>query len=348
MKNRNIPTPREQVIPNIDNLFKSIVLISLLISFFYVAQLGADTVDSYFAVHPYPESVHLLVKWTFLLVLGVLNHFLLVGLAMQAHEAIHKVLFKSLFWNDLWGGILSALSLLPFYANREFHLTHHRYTHQPGLDPECAVHDHPFWFAFTMGGTIALYQEYKILVTNLLTRFGDKRYTGRVIKDVLFLLIAAGFYFYLIPLLGMSILYTFVPAMLATPFVFSFRTMPDHYGIPAIVKEKVNERVLEEDLEDLHRKYNNKPPVLDSWVVLSNPLMDWLWSHVHYQQVHHRYPYLSHCYLRSVFEATKHEQPYAVVHGYCRSLINLMNRPYYSQPEDIKPFLTTENLTKSV
>jgi hypothetical protein len=45
--------------------------------------------------------------------------------------------------------------------------------------------------------------------------------------------------------------------------------------------------------------------------------------------VHHRYPYLSHCYLPQVFAATRDRHPYFVVRGYWRSLLNLRKRSYY-------------------
>jgi hypothetical protein len=47
---------------------------------------------------------------------------------------------------------------LHFYANCQFHLTHHRYTHQMGLDPEEPLHNHSFLVAFIFGAFIAFYQ----------------------------------------------------------------------------------------------------------------------------------------------------------------------------------------------
>jgi fatty acid desaturase len=64
-----------------------------------------------------------------------------------------------------------------------------------------------------------------------------------------------------------------------------------------------------------------------------------MWSHINYQQVHHRYPYLSHVYLPSVYEATKEHQPYLVVSGYVRCLASIRGLPYYAAVDDVKPFL---------
>jgi fatty acid desaturase len=68
--------------------------------------------------------------------------------------------------------------------------------------------------------------------------------------------------------------------------------------------------------------------------------MTWWWSNINYQQVHHRYPDLSHHYLREIYEATKDEQPYAVVKGYWRCLWYNSQLKYYSKPEEIEPFIT--------
>ena len=52
------------------------------------------------------------------------------------HECSHRTAFRSRALND---GIAWLLGLLSFYnatAYRRYHQWHHRYTHQPGLDPE--------------------------------------------------------------------------------------------------------------------------------------------------------------------------------------------------------------------
>ena len=79
---------------------------------------------------------------------------------------------------------------------------------------------------------------------------------------------------------------------------------------------------------------------MTGWVVLTAPWLEWLWSHVNYHEVHHKYPYLSHNHLPRVFEATRAHHPYLVVHGYWRSLGLLKKRRYYASAEDVRPFLT--------
>jgi fatty acid desaturase len=316
------------------------LFISLLVGSFALAQVGVTTIDTYFSPHPTP--MYLVVKWTLIIVLAIFNCILLTGMGVVAHEGIHGVLFRNRFWNELWGGILSALTvLLPFYANRDFHLTHHRYTHQPGLDPEEPLHNHSFWYAFVMGAPIALYQHYKIVAGNLLALFSGKwNRAARGLKDVFFVSLAVAFYFYLPSLVGISLWYTTVPTFLLVPFVYSFRALCDHYAFAPAVSPAVKKSLHQvTEIEDEPQNLPSEQLQVDSWVILTNPLMNWLWSYINYQQVHHRYPYLSHRYLPEIFEATKHEQPYAVVQGYFRCLMALRKMPYYSSHEKIKPFL---------
>jgi fatty acid desaturase len=332
-----IPAPNEQDIPSAGNLFKSGLLIALLSVSFYLAQRAAVVLD-HSTLAPWLASS---LKWAFILLMAVWNGILILGMGVLAHDAVHKVLFRSLFWNELWGGLLSAFTLIPFYANRQFHLTHHGYAHQPGLDPENAMHDHPFLYAATVGSHLGLYAQYRILFTNAL-HIADRRYTQRVIKDVLFVAIVGFLYFGLVPALGISLRYTVVPMVLVFPLVFAWRALSDHYGIPPIVRgTKKREDILEADEDAWHRDRDRRRQEVSGWVVLTHPWIEWLWSHVNYHEVHHKYPYLSHRYLRRVFESTRGHYPYLVVNGYWRSLCNLRRRKYYATREEVRPFLAT-------
>src|SRR5206468_3853963 len=141
---------------------------------------------------------------------AIVSGVIVTAMIALAHEAVHRVLYRSAFWNECWGGVLSALSLVPFHANRQFHLTHHGYAHQPGLDPENAMHDHSFLYAATIGSFIGIKEQYKIFLGNLL-RAGDRRYTGRVARDVFFVALAASFYFALVPALGIPLAVSVLP-----------------------------------------------------------------------------------------------------------------------------------------
>jgi fatty acid desaturase len=321
-----IPDPRSQVIPAAENLFKITLLVSAVFASFYLADGAADRLDATTAI---PSFAAVILKWAVVFVLASVDFVLITGLGVLAHDAVHRVLFRSSFWNEFFGGVLSALSFIPFYANRQFHLTHHSYAHQPGLDPENVAHDHAFLYAATVGSVIALKEQYRILFANL-RNIRDVRHTGRVLKDLAFVSFAAAIYFALLPALDISLTVTVVPVLLVFPPLFAFRSLSDHYGIAPIVREvKKREDVLDADEETWHADRDRRQHEVSGWVVLTAPWLEWLWSHVNYHEVHHKYPYLSHRYLPQVFAATRTHHPYLIVHGYWRSLLDLRKRTYY-------------------
>ncbi|MGB5135244.1 MAG: fatty acid desaturase [Prochlorococcaceae cyanobacterium] len=62
-----------------------------------------------------------------------------VGLATAfagLHECSHRTAFRSRRLNDAAAWLLGLLSFYNATAYRRYHQWHHRYTHQPGLDPE--------------------------------------------------------------------------------------------------------------------------------------------------------------------------------------------------------------------
>lgn len=318
--NTGIPNPKEQVIPSGANLFKSLFLIFMLLGTFYATQRIAGQMDDSW------------VKWSGIALVSVWNAMLLIGMGVLSHEAVHRVLFRSRFWNELGGGVLAALVLIPLEANRQFHMEHHRYSHQPGLDPENPMHQTSFLFAVTVGPFVALYAQYLVLA-NIALR-GD---FVRVLKDVFFVSVAAAIYFLLLPALGVSLLLTWVPTLLALPLVFSVRALADHYGIPPVRAPRKNEESAEEiESGKLARQQ------VSGWVVLTPRWLQWLWSHVNYHEVHHKYPYLSHKYLPQAFEASRHQYPYLVVDGYWRSLLNVRKVDYYATQEEVRPFMATQ------
>jgi fatty acid desaturase len=126
------------------------------------------------------------------------------------------------------------------------------------------------------------------------------------------------------------------------PLVFGCRALSDHYAIPPVERaSRTTEPVLDVDDEAWHRDRERRQREITGWVVLTHPWLEWLWSHVNYHEVHHKYPWLSHRYLPQVFAATRDTQPYLVIKGYWRSLLNLRHRQYYGTRAEMRPFLTT-------
>lgn len=322
------------MIPSAENLFKAALLPAAILASFFTVQTGAVAIEA-----SLPGWTGATGKWMFVALLGVWNCVLLTGMGVLAHDAVHRVLFRNPFCNELAGGLLSALALLPFCANRQFHLTHHSYAHQPGLDPEDEMHDHPFWYALSVGSAIALGVQYRNLLRGVL-RFRESGHAARAAKDLLSLAVAASFYFVCVPALGLSLAYTVVPMLLALLPVFAWRALSDHYGVPAATSAAARREVYDTEPERWEEDVARRRREVSGWVVLTSPWLEWLWSHVNYHEVHHKYPWLSHAHLKAAFEATRDSQPYVVVKGYWRSLANLSRSKYYGTRERAQGFLT--------
>lgn len=337
MNKSHIPGPGEQVIPSAENLIKALLLFALLFAAFFLAERGAAWFDAQGGGWPLIAG-----KWLWIGLLAIADVILLIGMGILAHDAVHRVLFRSGFWNEYWGGVLSAMALIPFHANRQFHLTHHSTAHQPGLDPENAMHNRPFLQAATLGSVIALLEQYRYFLNNL-RRVAELRYAARVLMDAALMGAALAFYFWVVPRFGLSLAHTVLPLLAVFPLVFAWRALSDHYAVPAIerpAKKKVGD-VYEVDAEAWHQDRERRQREVTGWVVLTHPWLEWLWSHVNYHEVHHKYPWLSHRYLKPVFAATRDRQPYLVVNGYWNSLLNLRRRKYYATRAEMRPFLST-------
>jgi fatty acid desaturase len=325
-----IPRPSEQHIPTFENLLKAVSLLALFGVTLWLTQAMLSWLDIWGpGLPPLSRAIPAAV------VIGmsaVVTAMFISAEGAIAHEGIHKVLCRNRFMNDLIGGFLSALVVfLPFYANRKWHLDHHGETHAEGIDPEEALHRHNFWIAFLFGGPIAIWEHYKIVFAFLTDRSAKRRTrVAEGLKDLSFVAAAGAFYFVLLPALGVNVFVTIVPMFLIGPLIYSFRAVCDHYGVPDL---KTSMEYLKGQCPDLasHSRFR----VVDSWVILTNPFCNWLWSHLNYQQVHHRYPFLSHVYLPEIYETTKAYQPYLVADGYLDCIRTIRSQPYYTRPEDM-------------
>src|ERR1051325_1260280 len=99
--------PKGQGVPAGENLFKALLLSAALAGLFlfsnHVFQLDSPW------------------RWILIAVLAIVEVVILTGMGVLAHDAVHRVLFRTAFWNELWGGLLSALVLIPFQANPQVH-----------------------------------------------------------------------------------------------------------------------------------------------------------------------------------------------------------------------------------
>jgi fatty acid desaturase len=59
------------------------------------------------------------------------------------HETVHNTAFRSKSLNQLAARICGFAQIYPATVFREFHFTHHRHTHVPGMDPEISLGHKP-------------------------------------------------------------------------------------------------------------------------------------------------------------------------------------------------------------
>ena len=78
----------------------------------------------------------IVLGWPLWQVAMVLHGLQLVFLFTLLHETVHFTPFKTPWINQAVGWACGFLILLPPLWFRYFHLAHHRYTHEPGKDPE--------------------------------------------------------------------------------------------------------------------------------------------------------------------------------------------------------------------
>ena len=314
MQYNGVPTPGEQVIPNAHNLIKIIILFAILFIAFIAGHYGAIAIEEAMGN---TELLTLVVKWNWLLFCGAIASSAVQGLGILAHDAVHKVLFSKLWINDLVAGLISAFAMLPFNANRQFHLAHHRFSHQKKLDPEEPMHNHSLLFSLTVGSVIGLLLQYQIFIVNFFTRLFSKRYFLPAIMDLFFISLAMGCYFIFLPLKGIPIEHSILPMLLVLPLIFGVRAISDHYGLPAAATKE-------------ERAANGKKDEdVSGWVIITSPILEWMWSAVNFHEVHHKFPYLSHSYLRSTYIATREQLPYVVANGYLKNCWRHLKRDYY-------------------
>jgi fatty acid desaturase len=314
--NKLIPRPGDHVIPQATNAVKILLLVAALLAVFVAMNIltGLALRDEFATAM---RGLALLG----LLLLAIFASMLMLAMGILAHDGVHRVLFRSAFVNDLASGLLSAFGGgLPFYANRQFHLKHHAHAHQGEEDSEHNLHHPSFFYAFFIGPLAGFVLQYKLMFSNLWKGLREPKFLARAAKD--FGCIAAAVMFYTVGFsaLGISPLKTILPAMLVLPFTFSFRALSDHFGLPRVKTKSERYRETPE---------NNQQ--VTGWVIITTPWLEWLWSSVNYHEVHHKFPYLSHLYLKQAYAATRDTYPYREARGYIRSLISLRNKDYYSK-----------------
>jgi fatty acid desaturase len=322
-----IPTPGDQVIPQAANAVKILLLVAALLAVF-VAMNNLTGLALHDASSPAMRGLALLGQ----LLLAIFASMLMLAMAILAHDGVHRVLFRSAFVNDLVSGLLAAFGgALPFCAVRQFHLRHHAHTHQGEMDSEHTLY-HTFLYGFFIGPFVAFAMLYKLMFGNLSKGLRESKFLARAAKDFGFVTVAVLGYTAGLSALGISPIKTILPAMLVFPFTFSFRALSDHFGLPRVKRESERYREIIENSDDENKQVVRRSnQQVSGWVILTTPWLEWLWSSVNYHEVHHKFPYLSHFYLKQAYAGTRDIYPYREIQGYIRSMIYLRNKGYYSE-----------------
>jgi len=319
-----IPRSGDQVIPQTSNAMKILLLFAALLAVF-VAMNNLTGL----ALHNASATAMRGLAYLGLLLLAILASMLMLAMGILAHDGVHRVLFRSAFVNDLVSGLLSAFGGgLPFYANRQFHLRHHAHAHQGEQDSEHNLHHSSFLYAFFIGPLAGFVLQYKLMLGNFWKGLREPKFLVRAAKDFGFITLAVVCYTAGLSALGISPLKTILPALLVLPFTFSFRALSDHFGLPRVKRYRETLENSDDENEAIVRRSNQQ---VTGWVIITAPWLEWLWSSVNYHEVHHKFPYLSHLYLKQAYAATRDTYPYREVQGYIRSLIYLRNKDYYSE-----------------
>jgi beta-carotene hydroxylase len=77
--------------------------------------------------------------WAAMLAYAVLTYMSYTPLHEAAHGNIHGGHDRLQWLNDLCGYLVAPLIMVPFSTHKVEHFTHHRYTNQPGKDPDFVV-----------------------------------------------------------------------------------------------------------------------------------------------------------------------------------------------------------------
>lgn len=290
----------KQKVDSIENVSKGLLAIGLVLCLLIFSN--------------YLSGIQGVGKYISLFLNGVLIAILLNTLGTLVHEAQHNILTNTRSWNEFWGRVFSAFLIFPYYTGKVFHLEHHRYEREKDKDPENLFHDQSFWRAFFTGHNEYTRLHWQRMLHYLLHAKNKKDQWGAAV-DLIWNLGGVVFFLIFFVTLKMSFWVAFLPAFIAGPLVFSFRYMTDHYG-------------MDEKPKSVRESYQR--PI--SRVIFTAPILEWLWSHINYHQVHHHFPQISHNNLPEVYARTKELVHYEVEPGYLAVLKKIHGSRYY-KPE---------------
>lgn len=204
----------------------------------------------------------------------VFQGVMIVFLFTLLHETVHFTPFKTPWINQVVGWMSGFLILLPPLWFRYFHLAHHRFTHEPGKDPELdgPPIDSMRRYLWALTGLPVWWSHFKTLFKNA---SGNFEYAflpaaahGRVVREARCLLaIYSVFFVGSVALASQVLLWLWIiPAILGQPFLRLY-LMAEHGRCPHVANMFENTRT-----------------------TFTNMLVRWLAWNMPYHIEHHAYP----------------------------------------------------------
>jgi fatty acid desaturase len=176
---------------------------------------------------------------------GILIAFLFTLL----HETIHQTAFRSAWLNEAVARLASFMLALPADWFRYFHFAHHRFTQEPGKDPELAFAkpETPWQYVRHVSGLPVWWAHFKTLAVNAMGRCRDgfvpTKGHGKVRMEARVMLAAYAV------VIGLCIYFTtpvlifawIIPALIGQPFLRLY-LLAEHGRCPYVANMLENSR----------------------------------------------------------------------------------------------------------
>ena len=180
-----------------------------------------------------------------LLIQGILVIFLFTTL----HETIHRTAFESPWLNRAVAAVCALLVFLPPVWFRYFHFDHHRFTNDPGNDPELATAKPATWaqYLFYLTGLAVWRFQLRALLVNAAggnqDSFVPDKGKPRVAAEArLYLAAYAGLAAGSVALASDALLWVWlIPVLLGQPFLRAY-LLAEHWGCPEVGNMLENSR----------------------------------------------------------------------------------------------------------
>jgi fatty acid desaturase len=280
---------------------------------YYALLATTDFLGFFFALYMLITSVHPLST----ILSSMLLAYFSVHIGGLIHDAGHRSIFKSTFWNDVAGTLCAAVITFPYSTWKKQHNAHHANTNAQGEDPDLEI---PFVFTEDeykeAGGIIRFIRRYQMWLYYPLGSFVSITYRTKAflyyakhLDDprirIEAVIMAVGLVmWYLAPFvffpfwkaLGFFVIYNATAG-----FIMLSVFAPNHKGMPQIGKD-------------------TKISFLEQQIIVarnlrSNPLVEYVYLGLNYQIEHHLFPACPRNKLKKIRPyllgiAEEHEIPY--------------------------------------